>query len=202
MKLIWNGHACFTLYTGKDLLVFDPYSPGSVPGWSLPQLRANAVFCSHEHRDHNYKEGVLITEKAPSYTVRRIPTFHDNTGGRERGCNLITVIEAEGLSIAHFGDIGHLLTQEQLSAVGKVDIAMLPVGGCYTIGAEEARKLADSTGAKVVIPMHYRGSGFGYDVLTPVDDFLALYAQQEICLLPSPEWEFSAELTKSVIVFG
>ena len=202
MKLTWNGHACFTLDTGKDLVVFAPYSPGSVPGCCLPQLHANAVFCSHGHGDHNCKDAVILTENTPSYSLRRIPTFHDHTQGRERGDNLITVIEAEGLSIAHFGDIGHLLSGEQLDALGAVDIMMLPVGGYYTVGAEEAKKIADAVGASVVIPMHYRGKGFGYDVLDSVDSFLALYPKEEICTLPSPEWEFTNELSKAVVVFG
>ena len=52
MKLIWNGHSCFTLATEAGTLVIDPYEDGSVPGLSPLHLEADAVYCSHEHRDH------------------------------------------------------------------------------------------------------------------------------------------------------
>ena len=202
MKLIWNGHACFTLDTGKDVVVFDPYSPGSVPGWILPQLHGNAVFCSHDHGDHNYKEGVVIEEKRLSLAMRQIHCFHDNEQGKLRGTNLITVIEADNLSIAHFGDIGHMLSREQIDALGHIDVMLLPVGGHYTIGAEEAKQLADTVGATAVIPMHYKGKDYGYDVLSPVDSFLEMYDRQKIVTLHSYMWEFSNDLPNAVIVFG
>ena len=51
---------------------------------------------------------------------------------------------------------------------------MIPVGGYYTIDAAQASALADELAPAVVIPMHYRGEGFGYDVIGPLEDFTAL----------------------------
>jgi L-ascorbate metabolism protein UlaG (beta-lactamase superfamily) len=51
---------------------------------------------------------------------------------------------------------------------------MIPVGGYYTIDAAAAKRVADAVGAAVTIPMHYRGEGFGFDVIAPVTDFAAL----------------------------
>lgn len=172
MKLIWYGHACFLLETEEGNAVFDPYAPGSVPGCTLPAVQADAVFCSHGHRDHNYAEGVRQSGKAPAYKITFIDSFHDDAKGTLRGENRIAVLDAEGMRIVHAGDLGHSLTDAQLAALGRVDLLLLPVGGYYTINAKTAAELAERIGARIVVPMHYRGRGFGYDVIGTVDEFV------------------------------
>lgn len=173
MKITWCGHSCFLVETREGSAVLDPYAPGSVPGVSLPALTADAVLCSHGHRDHGYTEGVRLSGKPAAFSVKTIPCFHDDKGGSLRGENLIRVIEAEGLRIAHLGDLGHPLSEEQLSALGAPDVLLIPVGGHYTIGPETAAALAKAVGARITVPMHYRGAGFGYDVIGPVEEFTA-----------------------------
>ena len=171
MKLTWYGHSCFLIETEAGSLVFDPYAPGSVPGMSLPPLRADAVVCSHGHRDHGYAAGVTLTGREPGFTLRSIPCFHDEEKGAKRGENRITVLEAEGLRVAHLGDLGHRLSAEQLAALGKLDLMLIPVGGFYTIDADTAAALVEAAQPRHCIPVHYRGEGFGYDVIGPVEDF-------------------------------
>ena len=74
----------------------------------------------------------------------------------------------------HMGDIGCALTAEQIAALGRVDVLMIPVGGHYTVDAAGAWEIAKALAPKIVIPMHYRGADFGYDVIGPVDPFLSL----------------------------
>ena len=83
-------------------------------------------------------------------------------------------MEADGLRVLHMGDLGHMLSPEQLAALGRVDVLMIPVGGFYTIDARQAAELAKKIAPAVTVPMHYRGDGFGYDVIAPVGDFLRL----------------------------
>ena len=173
MKITWCGHSCFLLETREGSAVLDPYAPGSVPGLRLPALTADAVLCSHGHRDHGYTEGVRLSGKPAAFSVKTIPCFHDDKGGSLRGENLIRVIGAEGLRIAHLGDLGHPLSKEQLAALGALDVLLIPVGGHYTIGPETAAALAKALGARITVPMHYRGAGFGYDVIGPVEEFTA-----------------------------
>ena len=82
--------------------------------------------------------------------------------------------EADGLRVLHMGDLGHMLSPEQLAALGCVDVLMIPVGGFYTIDARQAAELAKKIAPAVTVPMHYRGDGFGYDVIAPIGDFLRL----------------------------
>lgn len=171
MKLTWYGHACFLVETAEGSAVFDPYAPGSVPGLTLPPLTADAVVCSHGHRDHGYAAGVTLSGREPGFTLRAIPCWHDDRRGALRGENRISVLEAEGLRLVHLGDLGHALSAEQLAAIGRPDVLLIPVGGHYTIGPAEAEALARALAPRLTIPMHYRGAGFGYDVIGPVEDF-------------------------------
>lgn len=173
MKITWHGHACFTVETAVGSAVLDPYAPGSVPGLSLPELSADEVICSHGHDDHNAAGEIRLTGKTPGYGKVQIPCFHDDRRGTLRGSDLITVIEAEGLRAVHMGDLGHELSPEQLAAVGRPDVLMIPVGGFYTVDVKTAARIAKALAARIVIPMHYRGAGFGYDVLSTEADFVS-----------------------------
>jgi len=174
MKLTWYGHSCFLVETAEGSAVFDPYSPGSVPGLSLPPLTADAVFCSHGHRDHGYAQGVRLSGRTFSAKVEQLDCFHDDRGGSLRGENRITVLEAEGLRLAHLGDLGHMLSPEQIEALGRIDLLLIPVGGHYTIDAAVAAELVQALRPGITVPMHYRGPGFGYDVIAPAEEFTRL----------------------------
>ena len=175
MKLTWLGHACFLLETSGGSIVFDPYSPGSVPGVELPEdLTADLVLCSHQHGDHCYPQGVKRSGREPALPIQRIPSFHDDAGGAQRGENTITLVEAEGLRVVHLGDLGHMLSEEQIASLGRVDLLMVPVGGFFTIDAATAWALTEKLNPAIVVPMHYRAPGFGFDVIGTVDEFLAL----------------------------
>lgn len=175
MKLTWYGHSCFALDNGECRIIFDPYKPGSVPGVEFPEgLTADAVLCSHEHGDHGWSEGIRLSVREVKATITRLPTFHDHHGGKKRGSNLISVVEMNGMRIAHFGDLGHVLSDEQVAALGRLDVIMVPVGGFFTVDAKEARENVKKFAPAVVIPMHYRGEGFGYGVIGTVQGYTKL----------------------------
>ena len=74
----------------------------------------------------------------------------------QRGKNAIFVFRVDDICIAHLGDLGHLLTPEQLKMMGKIDILLVPVaGGFYTVTASEAREVTKQVNPKIAIPMHF-----------------------------------------------
>lgn len=174
MKLIWQGHACYTLESADGTVVFDPYEPGYVPGLTLPELSADVVLCSHYHRDHGCAEAVKQLKRRTNLIINDLPCYHDDQQGALRGENRIHMVDAEGKRIVHMGDLGHMLSDSQIEALGEVDVLIIPVGGFYTIDAATAFELAGKIGAKITVPMHYRGEGFGYDVISTVDEFTKL----------------------------
>ena len=174
MTITFYGHACFKLDSLCGSILFDPFAPGKVPGWKLPALEADKVLCSHGHSDHNWAEGVALTGGAFTGEILQLASFHDDKGGALRGESTITLAEADGLRAVHLGDVGCPLTAEQIAALGRVDVLMIPVGGHYTVDAAGAWEIVKALRPAIVIPMHYRGRDFGYDVIGPAEPFLKL----------------------------
>ena len=61
------------------------------------------------------------------------------------------VIELDGERIYHTGDTDVI---PEMEGIGP-DIALVPVGGTYTMDAEQAARAAELMGAKAVVPMHW-----------------------------------------------
>jgi len=114
MKLTWLGHACFALEQDGYRIVIDPYT--EVVGHADLQTEAHAVLCSHQHFDHSAVDGVrLLPERESPFTIHTVETCHDDQGGALRGGNIIHILTAGGVTVAHLGDLGHQLTEEQLT---------------------------------------------------------------------------------------
>ncbi len=158
MKITWLGHACFLVETAEGSVLLDPYAPGSVPGLALPPVTADLVLCSHEHRDHGYRQAAALSGNKPTLRIETLDCFHDDRGGALRGKNRIHVLEAEGLRLAHLGDLGHEPSGAQYAQMGPVDALLIPVGGFYTIDAVQAAEAVCRIAPKVTIPMHYKTS--------------------------------------------
>lgn len=202
MKLEWFGHACFRISAERGILVFDPYTDGSVQGLRLMRLFADRVICSHEHSDHNAADKIILSGRALPFEVRQISCFHDENGGAKRGKNTISIVTADGLSVAHMGDIGHMLSDEQIAELGKVDILLIPVGGVYTVDAATAFKLYKRIAPKVVVPMHYRMGGRGLQNVAPVDDFLRYFSKSDIHRIGSSWDTADYAISSGVVLFS
>lgn len=169
MKIKWYGHAAFKITTdGNVTVIIDPYQPGAFGGalsYGKIDESADIVLTSHDHDDHNYIKDIKGTykhfNKAGVYhekglIIEALPCYHDPSQGKERGNNMIFVIEADGLRLAHMGDLGHTLTQDIVKKMGNIDIVLLPVGGFYTIDSDEATKVMGDMNPKITIPMHFK----------------------------------------------
>lgn len=186
MKLTWLGHACFIVEQDGYRIVLDPYT--DVAGHDDIRTEAHEVLCSHGHYDHSAVSGVtLLPERESPFMIRKVQTCHDEQGGALRGENTVHILEAGGVSVAHLGDLGHQLTQEQLDGIGCVDGVLIPVGGTYTVDAAGAKRVCEALNPKWIIPMHYRHGSYGFPVLLPVEAFEELWP--EVCRTDGPELE-------------
>lgn len=61
MRITWIGHSCFRIESNDYSLIIDPYEDDSVEGLSSLREKANMVLCTHEHGDHNFRDGIEIT---------------------------------------------------------------------------------------------------------------------------------------------
>lgn len=182
MDIVRLGHSAFKLKGKNATLVADPFDEEMV-GLKFPKVEAQIVTISHDHKDHNAVSNVegnpYVISGPGEYEVsdvfiKGIQTFHDEKEGSERGKNTIYAIEIDKLKVAHLGDLGHQLTDEQLDALGDIDILLIPTGGIYTINPEEASEVITKVEPRIVIPMHYKEEKMKvtFDDLKPVDEFL------------------------------
>ncbi|MBP1550750.1 MAG: MBL fold metallo-hydrolase [Oscillospiraceae bacterium] len=176
IKIKWLGHACYKIYFDDIQCVIDPFEKGYVPGYRDISTSADIILASHNHNDHcGLNEVQQLLRMVHGVTVTKVDTFHDDKNGALRGKNIVHVLEYNGIKVAHFGDIGHVLTEEQVQQIGNVDVAIVPIGGTYTVRAPEAKTICEQVNAKVIIPMHYRTDEQGFDVLETTEEFENLF---------------------------
>ena len=188
MKITWLGHSCFCVESEGYRIVLDPYL--SVRGYEPLHVTAHEVLCSHEHFDHNCREAVTLVEGGASpFSVDTVSTCHDDQGGRMRGQNTVHILRAEGQTVAHLGDLGHLLTEEQARELRRCDVLLLPVGGTYTVDAAHAKQVADALEPRIIVPMHYRRGPIGFENIAALDDFLALFPAEQVHLLEKDSFD-------------
>lgn len=191
MHLTWNGHSCFTLETQQGTLVLDPYRPGSVPGLPDLKLEADGVYCSHQHDDHagcGAGDPLRTGPHRPGGGDRDLPR---PGAGRSAGQEYHPYLHRRGPAGGPSGDLGCELTAEQIQRLAGLDALLFPVGGFYTIDAQQARKVVEQLKPRVAVPMHYRGENFGYDVIGPLEDYLALCS--DVVRYPSNTLELTAD---------
>lgn len=174
MNVRYLGHCSFLINSSKGTsIITDPYGV-HIP-YKFPTIAADIVLISHEHQDHNADWRVggnpVVVKRTSSFPVEHevpvkrtkerilfkgIPTFHDNYSGRRRGPNTTWVWHLEGVRYVFLGDVGHILKDKQVEAIGgDADVLFLPVGGMVTVGPTEAALIVNQLSPKIVLPMHY-----------------------------------------------
>lgn len=191
MDIKYFGHSSFKLSNNQVTVVTDPFDPSMV-GLKFAKTDADAVTVSHQHGDHNKIDLVdgdpLVIDISGEFEkkgarITGYPCFHDDKNGAERGRNIIFKIEIDDVTIVHCGDLGHKLSNELVEELGDVDVLLIPVGGFYTISAEEAVAVVKLIEPHVVIPMHYAVEGINSELkekLAPVSKFMSSMGGQTV----------------------
>lgn len=200
MKIKWLGHACFFVTAGNGVRVItDPYVVGGGIKYSPVRETGDVVVVSHEHSDHSNVSAVQGkpevvkgsgTRTARGIQFRGIATQHDDSQGKQRGANTVFCFTIDDIKVCHLGDLGHVLTPEQVDEIGAVDILLVPVGGFYTIDAAEASRVCGQLRPRVVIPMHFKTAGCAFPI-ADVEDFVK--EKKDVRRVGGSEVEFRRE---------
>jgi L-ascorbate metabolism protein UlaG (beta-lactamase superfamily) len=200
MKIKWLGHAAFLITSDNGTkIITDPYETNESIKYTEINETADIITTSHEHFDHNNTAAVQGNPEIVSgpfngnvkgIEISGTATFHDDSGGSDKGGNNIYCLNIDGIKICHVGDLGHDLNNEQVAQVGQVDVLIVPVGGFYTIDAETAARVAEKLAAKVIIPMHFRNERIDFPI-AGVDEFLK--GKSNVTMLDSCEIEIKKE---------
>ncbi|WP_456471556.1 metal-dependent hydrolase [Methanocaldococcus sp.] len=176
--ITWYGHACFKV----DNVLIDPFVPN--PLCNLPSDMVmngvDVIAVTHGHDDHLGNALALSTAyNVPVVAIHEIACYLAERGAKVEGMNIggtievngakLTMVKAEhSCSIAgvatgyiindrvyHAGDTGVFGDMELIGELYNPKVALLPIGGRYTMGIEEALLAIELIYPEVVIPMHY-----------------------------------------------
>jgi len=177
MKIEFLGHATFFITTKDNIrIITDPYESGGFGGtfnYKPIDVEADIVTISHSHSDHADSQAVkgrpIIIDKIGKHYVKGINieglvSYHDKNQGGDRGSNIIFVIEADGMKLAHLGDLGCEPSSVDIEKLREIDVIFIPVGGRYTIDSKEAKNLVDILKPRIAIPMHFKTEAVGLSI--------------------------------------
>ncbi|HYY16350.1 MAG TPA: MBL fold metallo-hydrolase [Gammaproteobacteria bacterium] len=164
------GHNFFQIATRQGTkIVTDPLAPGRYP---TPNVTPHVVTVGREHPNHNSvqlaqgnpiilrglahqgAEWNRVSTRVREVFIYNVPIYQNGIAGALKGAAFI--FDLGTLCIAHLGDLSHPLAPEHLQQIGRVDMALIPIDGTYTMGPDTARQVLQQLNPKVAIPMHYR----------------------------------------------
>ncbi len=175
VNIEWIGHATFRI-SYKDLTIYiDPYIMEEQP------KRADLILITHDHFDHCDERVISMIKRDDTHLVaseackgkvdgifvrpggvvewkgigiEAVPAYNINKPYHPREKNYVGYLIRLGrVTIYHAGDTDHI--PEMSSLRGKVTVALLPIGGTYTMDPIEAAEAAHTIQPTIAIPMHY-----------------------------------------------
>lgn len=184
MRIKWLGHSCFCLEGSKKIII-DPFMPHGDFGCTPDIVAVTHGHGDHFGDTMKLKKPVVCPNEIARYLTSRgfdaeplniggtierdgvsftmVPALHSSLlevegeelyGGPASGF----VISMDGLRVYHAGDTGLFSDMKLIRDLYHPDVAMLPIGGRFTMGPSEAMMAAGFIGAPIVIPMHYNTS--------------------------------------------
>jgi len=185
-RITWFGHAAFKIEMANKTVLVDPWLDGNPtsPIKASEITKADVVFVTHDHGDHlgdafsickktnaTFVAAIELTDYAEENGVKEVAGL--NIGGSteiegvkltivqalhtaSKGAPTGVVIEGEGKTVYHAGDTGLFGDMRLIGEIYKLDVALIPIGGYYTMGQREAVEAVKLLNPKVVIPMHYK----------------------------------------------
>lgn len=178
MEITWLGHSSFMIEdsSGRRLLM-DPFDESV--GYNTFQGDVDVITVSHHHSDHDYTEKIKyeqLLDKVGFFNlcdipITGIPSYHDKVQGAKRGENVIFIIQMDNYRVCHLGDLGYVLSNDEIKRLGNIDILLVPIGGNFTINGKEASELAKAINSHIVIPMHYKTPSLSFE-LEGLENFL------------------------------
>ena len=190
--ILYNSYI-ITSAEGETIIV----DPTEMPAKDLVDLNPAAIVNTQSAHDHNdqdfsdsydcqklpYVAGEINTDDFHIYTVA---SSHMGNTISEKPDNYILVIEVDGLRIAHMGDVGQkTLTEEQLEAIGPIDIAFTQFDNSASMMNLKNMKgfnLIEQLNPKIIIPTHYADADIPvfderYGGMTEFDNVMTVSAE-------------------------
>lgn len=164
LEITGLGHAGFKIKSPDLIIYFDPYNLKFGE-------KADIILITHSHHDHKDENSIELLKKETTeifiggenikegeekeirgVKIKAVPAYNLNKPFHPRGKGCGFVLNIDGKIIYYAGDTDKI---PEMAELGKIDLAMLPIGGTYTMDMAEAVEAIEIIKPKVVIPMHY-----------------------------------------------
>ena len=192
MEINWYGHSCFRISErSKASVVMDPYEH-EVVGFNPLKLKTDVVTVSKDMAGHNNVSAVkgspYIITGPGEFEIGGVFITGIQTNGKKNTKeddkrNNLFVIDYDGLTIVHLGELNRIPSQTEIEALGHVNIALVPVGGGSSLNAAKAAEVISLLEPNIVIPMHY-ATHDSQIKLDPLNKFLKEMGLVEVETLP------------------
>lgn len=168
VSLTYIGHSTFLIETAGGVTVATDYND-----YVRPDIVPRVATMNRAHSTHyslNPDPGIEYVLKGwredrdPVHYDMQVgdlwignlqTNIRDYAGGTVLNGNSIFIFRAADLCIAHLGHLHHTLTEQDLGALGRIDVVLAPVDGSYTLDIEGMIEVLKALESPVVIPMHY-----------------------------------------------
>jgi len=185
-RIKWLGHSAFEIQLMNKFVLIDPWLDGNpkAPVRASDIKRADVVCVTHDHSDHLGDALDICKRTGATFVgVHELSVYAEEKGVKDtvginiggsidvkgisismvralhssiRGTPVGFVIKGEGKTIYHAGDTGLFGDMRLIGEIHRPDIALIPIGGYYTMGDREAAEAVKLVKPSVVIPMHYQ----------------------------------------------
>ena len=192
LEITWYGHSCFRFVErGMASVVTDPFDSDEI-GYAPLKLKADIVTSSCDlpgHRNLSAVKGTGFEILGPGeYEIGNVFITGVQTNGKKRNTNEVKntlyLIDYNGLTVAHLGNMNHIPSQAEIEALGSVNVALVPVGGGSGLNASKASEIISLLEPNLVVPMHYKTPETSVELDT-LDQFLKEMGLSDVTAEPS-----------------
>lgn len=164
----YKGGNTIVITTKKTELIFDPKR--SVFGLKDMPVNESVEITTEERLAINDPKSKLHIDGPGEYevgdvSIRGVRAYRhiDATMGEQ--LSTMYRVEIGDVRLAILGNIAPKLQDDQLEALGVIDVVIIPVGGNgYTLDSVSASTIVRQIDPRAVIPVHYHDSGLKYEV--------------------------------------
>jgi len=105
------------------------------------------------------EEKLFIVDSPGEFEVSGIFIYCRSNPEKGKPVSLMSLVNVEGISIAHLASLGNDLTDKQLALFEGADVLIIPIGGKNVLDAKRAKEIIEKIEPRIVIPMHFAQKG-------------------------------------------
>ncbi|MEO0860311.1 MAG: MBL fold metallo-hydrolase [Pseudomonadota bacterium] len=210
MRITWFGQAALRFEGAERTVMTDPFTP-DILGYPAIKETADIVLTSSDDDDAHCRSDLI---QGDPICVNALDIAGDGEGEDDVGGMRVRAIAAEewdhhprgvanqnamyrfhldGIEIAHMGDVGNALNEDQIAFFEGVDVLCALTGGPPTIALPDLMHMIHRVRPKLVIPCHFRTLAYRPANIQWIEDFLVHFTHDRVDFAFGPHAQITAD---------